>query len=97
MATGQCCTGGRRTRRLARLTGAGSVLPGAALLLLPKCPLCVALWLTAATGIGISAAAVVWLQWSSGVFAIVALGLILWQESRRRLRQRDHLTPVDAR
>uniref|UniRef100_Q01N71 Uncharacterized protein n=1 Tax=Solibacter usitatus (strain Ellin6076) TaxID=234267 RepID=Q01N71_SOLUE len=57
--TGQCCTGGGRRRRLARrcVSAAASVLPGAALVLLPKCPLCVAAWLTVITGIGVPVAA----------------------------------------
>ncbi|MGD0000875.1 MAG: hypothetical protein ABSE21_12320, partial [Bryobacteraceae bacterium] len=55
----QCCTGGGPSRRLARrLSGAAaSILPGAVLVLLPKCPLCLAAWLALVTGIGVSAAA----------------------------------------
>lgn len=60
--TGSCCTSGGPKRPLARRvsSAAASVLPGAALVLLPKCPLCLAAWLTGATGIGISAAAMAW-------------------------------------
>lgn len=57
--TAQCCAGGRPPRPLARrLFGvAGSILPGVALALLPKCPLCLAAWLTIVTGIAVSGAA----------------------------------------
>ena len=60
--TGSCCTsGGPKRPRARRISSAvASILPGAALVLLPKCPLCLAAWLTVATGIGISAAAVAW-------------------------------------
>ena len=60
--TGRCCVSGAPKRPLARriFSAVTSVLPGAALVLLPKCPLCIAAWLTVATGIGISAAAVAW-------------------------------------
>ncbi len=56
--TGPCCMGGRTSRRLAhRLSAAAaSILPGAILLFLPKCPLCLAAFLTVATGRSFSAA-----------------------------------------
>jgi len=56
--TSPCCTGGGPRRLARRLSGAAaSLLPGALLVLLPKCPLCLAAWLTMVTGIGIPAAA----------------------------------------
>jgi hypothetical protein len=60
--TGQCCTGGQASpaRRLSRT--AASILPGTVLVLLPKCPLCLAALLTAATGVGFSAAGAAWVR-----------------------------------
>jgi hypothetical protein len=43
---------------------AASTLPGALLLLLPKCPLCLAAWLTVVTGAGFSASAAAWVRGS---------------------------------
>ena len=53
--TGRCCTGGRPSRRLARRLseGAASLLPGAVLALLPKCPLCLVAWIAACTGVAL--------------------------------------------
>ena len=69
--TGQCCTG--VTRRLS--TAAASIVPAAVLVMLPKCPLCLAAWLTVATGVGVSAAGAEWVRASVLVFWIAAVAL----------------------
>ena len=73
--TAQCSMCGTASHRLVgRLSrAAASILPGAALVLLPKCPLCLAAWLTAVTGAGISAAAVAWGRGLIGVLWVAAL------------------------
>jgi len=83
---GHCCTGGRARGRLVRRlsTGAASILPGAALLLLPKCPLCLAAWLTLVTGVGFSAAGAAWLRGTVLVFWIAAVALATAAILRRR-------------
>jgi len=75
--TAQCCMGGRASRRLARRLPrvAASTLPGAVLVLLPKCPLCLAAWLTVTTGIGVSAAAAAWVRGAIVVFWVSAVAL----------------------
>lgn len=89
--TGQCCTGEGRRRRLARrLSGAAaSILPGAVLLLLPKCPLCLAAWLTVATGVGVSAAAAARVRGLLVVFWIAAAGVAASRIIRRRAFRRS--------
>ena len=56
--TGQCCAGGGRSPRPARrlFGAAAALLPGAVAVLLPKCPLCIAAWVAACTGIALPAA-----------------------------------------
>jgi hypothetical protein len=84
-----CCRGEGRWRRLARrsMEAAVSVLPGAALVLLPKCPMCIAAWLTAASGIAVPAAAaggvrpMIVALWAAGA------ALATWQIVRRRRRR----------
>lgn len=54
-----------------------SILPGAVLLLLPKCPLCIAAWLTVATGLSFSPAAAAWLRVALIVLWIPVVAAIL--------------------
>lgn len=84
--TAPCCGGEGPSCRLARRRAgaAASILPGAVLLLLPKCPLCFAAWLTVVTGVGVSAAAVARARELGVVFWVAAVALAAAQVIRRR-------------
>src|SRR5450432_2222590 len=87
VTTGQCCVGGSASRRFARWLSraAASILPGAVLVLLPKCPLCLAAWLTVVTGAGFSADGAAWVHGIVVMFSVVAVALvagpIVWRRS----------------
>jgi hypothetical protein len=90
MITEQCCMGGTASRRLApRLSrAAASILPGAVLVLLPKCPMCLAAWLTVVTGVGFSAASAAWVRGMLVIFWVAAVALAAAQIVRRRAFRR---------
>jgi len=93
--TGDCCVAGRAsqplTRRLSKATA--SILPAAWLVFLPKCPLCLAGWLSVATGISFSANGAAWLRGSVVLLCIGALTTMLWRRlsgSRLAFVRRRH-------
>jgi uncharacterized protein YqgC (DUF456 family) len=70
--TTQCCEAGQARGSLARRFSkvAVSLLPAAVLALLPKCPLCLAAWLTFATGFSFSASGILWMR--AGIVLVCA-------------------------
>lgn len=71
LAPGQAAPKPRRFRRGARRVTA--VLPGILLVLMPKCPICLAAYIALITGVSIPITAATWLRWSLIVLCIVAL------------------------
>jgi hypothetical protein len=70
--SGQCCRGASR----GRAGVAASILPGAALVLLPKCPLCLAAWLGVVTGVGVSAVAAAYVRGAIVVLCVAGLAFV---------------------
>jgi hypothetical protein len=74
---------------------AGWVLPSIGLVLVPKCPMCIAAWLALGGGLGVSFATAsylrtgfIWLCW--GVLAVVAVRLALGFKLRPRNMTAPH-------
>ena len=63
---------------------AASILSGAVLVLLPKCPLCLAAWLTVVTGIGVSAAGAAWTRGVLVLFWVAAVAVAAAQIRRAK-------------
>jgi hypothetical protein len=86
--TGHCCVPGRPSNLPARRSSRiiSTILPAALFAVLPKCPLCLAAWLTLATGVGFSAAAAVWLRTGVVLLSLTAFALMLGFHIIRRAR-----------
>ena len=82
MSDRSCCGPGK-PRRLAGV--AGSVIPAAVLVLLPKCPACLAAWLAVGAGIGISMPAAARLRGGILVSCVALLALAVVRLLRRRV------------
>ena len=62
--------------------GAGAAIPALLVALLPKCPMCLAAWIAAGTGIGISAGSASWLlvlAVTLGVAPLVYVSIRHWK------------------
>jgi hypothetical protein len=84
-----CCERGANAPRSPRSPGVrrllgiiGWLLPSAGLVLMPKCPLCLAAWIGVATGIGLSVAEATHLR--LGLFVVYAAALLFLMANRVR-------------
>ena len=89
MTTHDCC-GGRPRHASRLLEAAGWVVPSTLLALLPKCPLCLAAYVTLGTGIGLSATAAGYLR---VLLVVGCVGVIALLAARRTCRLLGRLFP----
>ncbi len=84
----QCCRTGQGSERLTRpvLRLTGLTLPAGLLVLLPKCPLCLAGWFTVVTGVEFSADRAGWLRASVLVLWGATLVAVIRSRRERRVR-----------
>ena len=67
------------------LKTAGSTIPGVIALLLPKCPLCLAAWIAAGTGVAVPAALAGSIRPALGIACALLLGgIVLMRRSKTR-------------
>jgi hypothetical protein len=78
----QCCVRDPEPHRFSSI--ASSILPAALLLFLPKCPLCLAAWLTVATGVSFPLAGVAWLRGTLVLLWAVVMLAMIWRRVFRR-------------
>ncbi len=87
-----CCEPGRPPRRSAARCCAGAAgwaLPASALALMPKCPACVAAYVLAATGVGISASTASYLRTAAIILCAASLLYVAAKAVRTRWVRRD--------
>lgn len=80
---GRCCADQPAARRLAgrisRITA--PILPTTLLVLLPKCPLCLAALLTGASGVSFSATSAAWVRGGIVLLWIAAAASAIWRRA----------------
>lgn len=81
LVTAACECGRRRW-----WSSASAVFPVLLVALLPKCPICLAAWIAAGTGVGISVGAAGWLRGAAVILGLAPAAYVLIRGQGRRAR-----------
>ena len=68
-------------------TAAGTVAPAAVLILLPKCPACIAAWLAVAAGVGVSVSTAAALR---GLIVAACVACLAWVAARALRKKKPY-------
>ncbi len=86
MSTHDCCEGASTpTRVRRRLDVAGYVVPSAILVLLPKCPACIAAYLAMGAGIGVTVSTAATLRTTLLILCVACLAYFTARHVRRKV------------
>jgi hypothetical protein len=69
---------------------AGWIVPGVGLALIPKCPACVAAYVAALTGVGVSMPMAAGIRWGLIVLCIVALAFVAARQGMRLIQRENN-------
>ena len=74
----------------------GWVVPGLGLVLMPKCPACVAGYIAAITGLGVSMTVAAWLRWSMLGLCVAVLAYVAVRTVHRLMSRERSERPANA-
>ena len=97
MHTTRCCSAAsdNRPETVPPLRLAGVLLPGFVIVLMPKCPVCLAAYFTLLSGYGLSVASAGWVRSTLMVLCATTMAMTVFSSVVRAIRRRRHVVGRD--